>query len=199
MRLRMAEHRPPRRGKVGECERVGCCSSGHQENGGLTREKLGEPLLDAPRPGVAAVGQRGTLIRPRDGGKNLRRDPSRVVAREVHKFARRLHRPRKRAVWCLGSRSSSCWAARRAQSSKLLGDRELVRPKSVAVFGTRPGNFRTQSDFLDRRTLAFMIRIWQGQVGQYCCPSWGRCFRAVLSHGRHRTVRSGPSRMRGAA
>src|SRR5262245_42816393 len=35
-----------------------------------------------------------------------------------------------------------------------------------------------------------MIRIWQGKLGQHCCPSWGRpTFSAGLSYGPHRTVR----------
>src|SRR5262249_41818836 len=89
MRLGMAEHGAPRRSEMRQCERVGRGSCRHQENCDLVREKFGEARFDASGPGIAAVAQRRALIRPRNGGKNLRRNPGGVVACEVHGLYRR--------------------------------------------------------------------------------------------------------------
>jgi hypothetical protein len=47
-------------------------------------ENFRESRLDPPGPGILAVSQCRADIRPRNGGKNLGRDPGRVVTCEIH-------------------------------------------------------------------------------------------------------------------
>ncbi len=191
VRLVMAEHGAPGRREMRKRERIGRGSRRHQENRDLTRKHLGESLLDAPRPDVLPIAQCCALIRPRNSGEDLRGDGGCIVACEVHAPSASL-RPR-----C--QRHARLRAAPRPPLARDADHDDIATSRS-GLFARCGGNFRATDHFLDRRTLAFMIRIWQGKVGQYCCPSWRPLdLRPVLSSGLHRTVRSGPSRVRGAA
>jgi len=150
VRLLMAEHGAPRRGEMRQRERVCRRSGRHQEDRDLALENFREARLHAPRPGIVAVSERSAGIRARNGGKDLGRDPGRVVTCEIH--AASLTRPRIGRVNSVpGARPQTC---------------------SDGFLGTDEETSNAKVDFLDRRTLAFMIRIWQGKVGQYCCPNW---------------------------
>jgi hypothetical protein len=117
-----------------------------------------------------------------------------------------------------GDRGGFIMLTRRASEKRLttatIADGAADRPDEVGIGGCVPGKFapirflgtdeetsNAKDHFLIRRTLAFMIRIWQGKVGQYCCPNWrlARCASAGLSSGPHRTVISGAIGHRGAA
>src|SRR5262249_46293680 len=84
MRLLVAEHGAPRRGEMRERKRVGGSPGRHQEDRDLMFEELGESALDPLGPAVAAINERGARIRARHGGGDVRRDPRRVVAGEIH-------------------------------------------------------------------------------------------------------------------
>ena len=84
VRLLMAEHGTPGRREVRECEGVRRGSGRHQEDRDLALKNLGECPLDPFGPAIAAVGQRGAVVRPGNGRKDLRRDPGCVVACKVH-------------------------------------------------------------------------------------------------------------------
>jgi len=84
VRLVVAEHGAPGRREVRERKRVRRGAGRHQEDRDLALKNLGECPLDASGPIIAAVGQRGALVRPRNGREDLRRDPGGVVACKVH-------------------------------------------------------------------------------------------------------------------
>ena len=84
MQLRMAQHRAPGRGQMGERERVRRRAGRHQEYRDLALEKLGEALLDPPGPVVIAIAGRIAGIGLPDRLQDGRRDAGRVVACEVH-------------------------------------------------------------------------------------------------------------------
>jgi hypothetical protein len=84
MRLGVAEHGAPGRREMRERQRVGRGPGRHQEYRDLVLEQLGEPLLDVPGPGVAAIGERRAVVGATEGGEDVGCDAGRVVAGEVH-------------------------------------------------------------------------------------------------------------------
>src|SRR5262245_5397478 len=126
MRLLVAEHGAPRWGEMRERKRVGGGPGRHQEDRDRMLEELGEPALDPLGPAVAAISERSARIRGRNGGEDVRRDPRRVVAGEIHaiplldRTQRNLCRRGRRAKasplskWCR-------WAAQRGAAARKPG------------------------------------------------------------------------------
>ena len=84
VRLVVAQHGAPRRREVCQRERVCRRAGRHQEHRDLALKNLGESSLDPLGPIIAAVGERGAVVRPGNGREDLRRDPGCVVACKVH-------------------------------------------------------------------------------------------------------------------
>src|SRR5262249_19722346 len=88
MRSRVTEHRAPGRREMRQRQRIRTGPGRQQKDRHVVLEQLGEPRLDAPGPVVIAIGQRGAVVRPRNGGEDLGRDPGSVVAGEIHVLSR---------------------------------------------------------------------------------------------------------------
>ena len=84
VRLRVAQHRAPRRRKVSDRKRIGGGTGRHQEDRAVALENLRDPRLDAPRRIVIPVPERKAFVgladRLQDGGRDARG----VVACEIH-------------------------------------------------------------------------------------------------------------------
>jgi hypothetical protein len=78
---------PPGRRQVRERQRIRGRPFGTRKTA-TSRSKMSRTLLDAFRAGVVAVGERRSFVRPRNGGKNFRRDRRRIVTREIHAGSR---------------------------------------------------------------------------------------------------------------
>src|SRR5262245_16991782 len=169
MRLLVAEHGAPRRGEMRERKRVGGGPGRQQKDRDLMLEELGEPALDPLGPAVAAISERGARIRARNGGEDVRRDPRRVVAGEIHAIPFLDRMP-----WNLCRRGCPAKARGASKRRREPVQRGPAACKSCAMvfWAGAEKTSAAKAEFRDRRTLVFVIRIWQGTLGQYCCPSW---------------------------
>src|SRR5262249_6210941 len=140
------------------------------------------------RPGHKPAPRRHSPSKWRQGSG---RDPSRVVTCEIHAAS---------LCACLAQGAARCLAAggepggfillsrgtsEKRSTTATIADGAADRSDEVGIGGPCPVNLlrsdfyarmretsNAKDHFLIRRTLAFMIRIWQGKVGQYCCPNW---------------------------
>src|SRR5262245_5102947 len=157
--LGMTQHRTPGRREMGDRQSIGGGPGWRQKNRHFALEKLGKALLHTSGQGVIAVSKRRALVRRRDGRKNLRRHPGRIVARKVHVPVRSIA-PFRSAKWH-NSRTA----------------RELTRyGRSPRPFGFVPASplpgIASGDQIRVRLTLVSALRIWHGALGQYYCPSW---------------------------
>src|SRR5206468_3178933 len=155
----MTKHRTPGGREMGDRQRVGGSPGWHQKSRHFALEKLGKALLHTPGQGVVAVGKRRAFVCRRNGRKDLRRHPSRIVTRKVHVPVR--------------SAAPSGWP--KWQNSRTA--RELTRcSRSRDSFASIPASsplpgIATRDQIRVRLTLVSALRICHGALGQYCCPS----------------------------